>query len=170
MLCRPCELNGATHLGVYLGVYISAYISAQVFINPSETEVLSTTTAEAVAMGKFAIIREHPSNAFFKRFANVLFYTTSDEFTEKLRYALGSAPAKLTEDESRALSWPGATDRFLAQVHLRRISAVSPTYLGCISALSRLCLRRISAVSRPHLGHISAVSRPYLGYISIAGG
>ena len=113
-------------------------------------------------MGKFAILREHPSNAFFKRFSNVLFYSTADEFCEKLRYALGSAPAKLTEDESRALSWPGATDRFLAQVHLRRISDVSPLYLGCISAVSRSHPGHISATSRPHPGCISAASRLYL--------
>ena len=42
-------------------------------------------------------------------------------------------------------------------VYLRRISAVSPQYLGSTSAPSRL-----------HLGYISAVSRPYLGNISAA--
>ena len=68
---------------MYIGS-ISAHISAQVFINPSQTEVLSTTTAEAVAMGKFALIRAHPSNEFFRRFSNVLFYETAEEFCEKV--------------------------------------------------------------------------------------
>ena len=72
------------------------------FVNPSQSEVLSTTTAEALAMGKFVVIQKHASNDFFMGFQNVRTYETRDEFVQVLQDAMDSTPAPLTRDEKRA--------------------------------------------------------------------
>lgn len=63
------------------------------------SEVLCTTVAEALAMGKFVLIADHPSNTFFTRFANCLVFRTREEFATQVNWALNHTPKKLTPEE-----------------------------------------------------------------------
>ena len=95
-----------------------------IFINPSLTEVLCTTTAEAVAMNKFVIIPSHPSNYFFEAFPNCLMYRSRKEFVYMLQYALSNDPPPLSDDLVQVLSWEKATLRCVSAAAVPKRDAV----------------------------------------------
>jgi digalactosyldiacylglycerol synthase len=90
----------------------------RVLVNPSTSDVVATTTAEALAMGKWVVVADLPCNAWFGGFRNTLRYRTPAEFAGALRHALAHDPHPVTADEAAALSWEAATQRFLDAAEL----------------------------------------------------
>lgn len=102
----------------------------KVFVNPSISEVLCTTTYEALAMGKYAIIPLHESNKFFARFPNCMFYSSKWEFAANLRWALTHEPEPLTPDHAKDFTWEAATDRLIRSSAITRGEAKERAILG----------------------------------------
>ncbi|KAG7368349.1 hypothetical protein IV203_031092 [Nitzschia inconspicua] len=104
-----------------------------IFVNPSITEVLCTTTAEAIAMGKWVIIPRHASNEFFLQFPNCLQYKNKNEFVDLLQYALTNPVKDVLERCKNNLSnrsqfyapltWEVATERLIDCAYLSKREA-----------------------------------------------
>ncbi|XP_006339167.1 digalactosyldiacylglycerol synthase 1, chloroplastic-like [Solanum tuberosum] len=107
-------MNGRDHADDSLHGY-------KVFINPSISDVLCTATAEALAMGKFVVCADHPSNEFFQEFPNCLTYKTPEDFVAKVEKAMSSEPQPLTPEEQYKLSWEAATQRFMKYSDLEKV-------------------------------------------------
>lgn len=73
----------------------------QIFINASTSDVVATTSLEALAMGKWLLCAQHPCNAFAARFTNTLTHTCPQEFATNLLHAQTHEPSPLSDEELR---------------------------------------------------------------------
>ena len=91
------------------------------FVNASTSDVVATTSLEALAMGKWLVCADHPCNAFAARFGNALVYRSPTEFGACLARALTEDPAALPPAEATALTWPAATLRLATAAKLSSV-------------------------------------------------
>lgn len=130
--------------------------SYRTFFNPSKSEVLCTATAEALAMGKYAILPVHASNEFFYAFSNCLLYATADELEQAFRRASAEPPKPISEWEARRLSWSEATKRLVALLDTSSIRTDGPgrsvVRAGCRGVHRLFLTQPLQSVMRKAMG------------------
>ena len=108
-----CGAAVALHPGVdHLDPGLRAY---RAFVNPSTSDVVATTSVEALALGRWLVVPRHACNEWVGRFRACLQYDPADaaSYDAALARALSEPPPPLAEDEARQLTWEAATARFL---------------------------------------------------------
>ena len=118
----------------------------KVFINPSLSDVVATTTAEALAMGKFVVCADHPSNKFFRNFPNCLTYKDKDEFCKCISRAMSEEPEPLNEEQRRLLTWEAATERLLKIAEPDQHTSRQRAIEDCFDRLSYMLHNSLSGV------------------------
>mmetsp|Transcript_15959 Transcript_15959/g.47958 ORF Transcript_15959/g.47958 Transcript_15959/m.47958 type:complete len:560 (-) Transcript_15959:392-2071(-) len=91
----------------------------KVLVNASLSDVVATTSAEALAMGKWILVADHPENDFFRGFDNALIYKNEEEFASLWEHAVSNDPPPLTQADFERLTWEAATQRLLAAAAIR---------------------------------------------------
>ena len=73
----------------------------QVFVNCSTSDVVATTSLEALALGKWVVCAEHPCNQFIAGFPTCLIFRSLQDFQRLLRHALTHDPPPLGAEQLR---------------------------------------------------------------------
>lgn len=137
---RGVRVHGVVvdHASEYLRDY-------QVYVNASQSDVVCTATAEALAMGKSVVLLRHASNEFFARFRNTRFFETPAQFSEALSDALKSPPLPLSDGERAQLGWTAATTRFYDAVRIDAAPPYRPRVAKALAAAHRAACEALVA-------------------------